>query len=311
VALRRLIEKWPHHPYRWASDRAAVTDLVVERLERSLRRPDVRAWCMGETGEPQALATLEALEWDTRVLGLGAGRLKLFVTGHYAEACELAGRLCAVAESAAREWGLEHISARVDAADDPSIHALESAAFLNVDALATFSASSETLAAIPRASDLPVSAATAHDCPNLTALAGSFVHGRFHTDPSIAPERAGDIYRAWIEACCARTAADEVIVARDGHDIAGFIACRVVADTARPLGRPAGTIPLVAVGAAWQGQRVGSRLLAAAGEWFVGRRVSMVEIGTQLRNISAARLYGRSGFRITSGSLSFRKIVRR
>jgi ribosomal protein S18 acetylase RimI-like enzyme len=255
------------------------------------------------------VAIVEPLDWDTRVLGIPAGRLELVASAAMSSAT--LARLLDAAVAAAPALGIRHLSARVDAADDAAIHALEARGFLNVDALLTFAAGPADLSgAVTPAGIRTIRTASADDSNAVAELAETaFRHGRFHSDPSIAPERAAAVYHTWAAACCAGTAADVVLVAEAGDRLAGFVACRMQDDTAVHLDRATGTIPLIATSDRFQGQGVGATLVTAAGAWFAGRNASAVEIGTQLRNVPAARLYERCGFRLVGGSLSFRVMV--
>jgi ribosomal protein S18 acetylase RimI-like enzyme len=313
ATLRRIVAAWPYKPYGSnRTDSSARDGLVVDRLHRTLATEGVQTWCV-ENGEAVALAILQPLAWDSRVLRLQAGRLELIATGSYSTAHGSAVELCRLAANGARECGIEHVSSRVDAADEACIHALENAGFLHVDALMTFAADPDVLiASAPQSSPYETTLALAADAAPLCEIAAaSFTQGRFHADPSITAERAADVYRTWTAACCDRSAADDVIVARHGTEIAGFVACRVMHDTAGHLGQAAGTIPLIASNGAYRRCGVGAALIAAAARWFHSRGTAPVEVGTQLSNVAAARLYERAGFRMSAGSLTFRKMIER
>ncbi|MBA2304808.1 MAG: GNAT family N-acetyltransferase [Acidobacteria bacterium] len=310
--LRQFLTTWPFKPHRWGvtGSTDGLDDLVVGRVQRGVEDAGAVTWSAMSDGRLAGFATLLPLEWDSRVLAMPAARVELLVNGSYGESRDAADALLAAATRDAGRRGLRHVSIRVDAADDAVIHALESSAFLNVDALITFFA---TLAELP--AGLPVGsfelrAATAADVDRIVELAAwAFRDGRFHTDPSVPAERARDVYRAWAAACCEGSAADTTIVAADGNEPVGFIACRILADTAVHLRRPTGTIPLIASSQTVRGRGVGRALIAAAAQWFGRQEAAAVEVGTQLRNVAAARLYERSGFRLAAGSLSFRRVI--
>ena len=105
--------------------------------------------------------------------------------------------------------------------------------------------------------------------------------------------------------------ADDVTVAEEDGCILGFVACQIQTDTAVHLQRRAGTIVLIGTAAAARGRHVGSALLQTVLNRFAGRDAVAVEVGTQLRNVVAARLYERRGFRLVAGALSFRFMVER
>jgi len=58
-----------------------------------------------------------------------------------------------------------------------------------------------------------------------------------------------------------------------------------------------------------RGQGVASLATLGALRWFREKGVRIVEVGTQLRNLAAGRLYEKCGFRLCGASLTFRKLV--
>ena len=279
-------------------------------MHHRLTASTAKAWAVRDGQTLNGLAVLEPLDWDTRVLEMPAGRLELVTAAAASSATLIA--LIDAAVDAARAAGIRHLSARVDAADDAAIHALEACGFLNVDALLTFGARLADLAgaATPPGIRIRIRTASTTDSAAVSEIAETaFRHGRFHSDPSIAPTRAATVYRTWAAACCEGSAADVVLLAEADDQLAGFVACRMQDDTAVHLDRATGTIPLIATSDRFRGQGVGATLVVAAGAWFAGRNAGAVEIGTQLRNVPAARLYERCGFRLVGGSLSFRLMV--
>lgn len=310
--MESLLTAWPFKPHRWAwtgpADR--LNRLLLGRVEQTLDEPGVRAWSATNADRLAGFVTLRPLAWDSRLLAMPAARLELFVEGAYDESRSAAAALLEASLRDRRQPGLQHVSVRVDASDDPVIHALEAQGFLNVDALMTFAASVEAMPTDAPGHGISIRMATPADANGVGALAAhSFRDGRFHADPSVPPERARDIYRTWAASCCDGSAADAAIVATDETGLVGFVACRMLPDTAVHLERATGTIPLIASSESVRGRGVGMALIAAAGKWFRDEQAAAVEVGTQLRNVAAARLYERCGFRLVAGSLSFRLMI--
>ena len=309
-AISALIAGWHFTPHRWTSQGSdGASKLLVGQLLALLARPDTTS-LFTRSDDATGLAVLQRLAWDTRVLGFPCARIDLYLTGNYAEASSAADRLIESALEEARAAGTHHVSCRVDAADWASVHALERHGFINVDALITFQAAVERLPARGAPADVELRAAVSTDTTVLMDIAARvFRHGRFHSDPAIPGDRAGNVYREWTRGCCEGTAADIVLVATLAQDVAGFVACRMVADPAGHLPTRIGTIPLIAANDTCRRRGIGSALLAAARAWFAAQDAGAVEVGTQLSNGPAARLYERSGFHVGTGALSFRRII--
>jgi GNAT superfamily N-acetyltransferase len=310
--LAAFLSDWPYLPRRhtWGGGRDSLARLVTARTLSTLRDANSWAWTARRHPDISGVATLRRLPWDSDLLGFPAARVELFVSGEYGWARETTTRLLSCAAEQASEAGIRHLSVRVDAADGAAVHALETSGYLNVDALMTFGAKPSALLAPRETPSHEFARATAADSAAMAAVAEeSFVDGRFLADPSVPRDRALAIYRRWAEGCAEGTAADATFVARSGGQLTGFVACRLEQDVAVFLGAPAGTIPLIAVGESARGRGVGAALIGHASTWFTGERVLLVEVGTQIRNVPAARLYESCGFRLVAGALSFRLMI--
>jgi ribosomal protein S18 acetylase RimI-like enzyme len=312
-ALRRVVAAWPFKPYRWTdASEDAITALALSRLQETICRPNV--WtgvARSDDSEICGLATLEWLAWDSRMLGTEASRLDFVVPGEYDRRRSAYEALLDAAVSEAKARQHRHLSARVDAGDVAAIHALEANGWLLVDTLLTFERSLIGNRATTAAFGLTLRHGTANDSPSIESIAAeAFVDGRFHADPSIAPAVATSIYREWAAACCRGEAADEIIVAEDTFGrIVGFVASRLLADTGADLRRLTASIVLIATSAAARGRGVGAALIDAALDSASTHSALMVQVGTQIRNVAAARLYERRGFRLASASQSFRAVI--
>jgi ribosomal protein S18 acetylase RimI-like enzyme len=311
-ALSGLASRTPFKPHRWLRPDAPdmLAALVNQRLEQGIGGSGSQAWSASMGPDVTAVAVLHPLAWDTSVLGMSAARIELVAAGNYAERRTALDAVLQPALCAAKGARIRHVSVRIDAGDDAGIHELERHGFLNVDALATFGLRLDPAAA-PAAEHgvrvRPVAAADVQAVGDIAAMA--FRDGRFHADPDISAEAGRHVYRSWAIACCEGAAADTVLVATGPEGVRGFVACRMQPDTAVHLQRPAGTIIMIATAAPARGRGVGRDLIAAAVAWFIERNAVAVEVGTQLRNVAAARLYERFGFRLVDGALSFRAML--
>jgi GNAT superfamily N-acetyltransferase len=317
--LPRLVSSWQFKPYRWARvAEEAINALALSRLRATLERPNLwTAVARSDKGDVVALSTMESLCWDSRMLRRSAARVHFVATGEYGmrrQACEA---LLEAVSSEARRREYQHLSVRADAGDDATIHALEESGWLSVDALLTFESEAGNLigGAIggTPAMDFVLREACTNDTPAIESIAAeSFVAGRFHSDPSIPPEVAASIYREWAGACCRGDEADSVMVAvtRTG-DVVGFVAWRMIPDTGVHLRRLTASVVLIATTAAARGCGLGGALMMAAVSGAARRSAVTMQVGTQIRNTAAARLYEHCGFRLVAGSQSFRAMLSR
>ncbi len=309
--LSGSIAAWPFKPYRWARVPPDKLDaLILARFRQNIEREGTRTWMATAAEGCCGFGMLEPLAWDSRMLGRSAARAEFVVTGDYGCRRTAVGGLLDTILSEAGGSHIEHLSVRVDAADDAVIHALEAAGFLSVDALVTFERPvAEARAGEP--SSLTLREVQPADLAAVEGIAASsFVDGRFHTDPSIDHGVAAAVYREWAAACCRGSAADTVLVAANrAGELLGFAACRVQQDADVHLGRPAATIVLIATAPGARGRGVGRAVVTAALDWAARESVEFMQVGTQIRNGAAARLYENCGFRLVAASQSFRAVI--
>lgn len=247
-------------------------------------------------------AAWRALEWDTQQFGIPAARLEqLDAPGSYAEARDVKRDLLASVLEECRAAGIRNLSARVDTGNLTTIHVLEAAGFELIDGIQTFQ-----LTLNGRHSSAPPGTRLfkAGDLPEVLEIGRTaFVFDRFHADPSLSPEVAGRINESWTRNCCLGTAADAVVVAEDEGKVVSYVTCRADRQAKQ------GIIILVATAASARGKGAARRASSAALHWFGAQGLESVEVGTQLRNIPAARLYQSLGFLLSRTSLTFRKLL--
>lgn len=254
------------------------------------------------TESPAGTAVWSTLEWDSGQFGMLAARLDLLdSSGPYAEARSKRRELLGEVLDQCREAGICHLSARVNTGDFATIHALEEAGFELIDGILTFLLS---LKGIHTAAPSGTRLFESRDLPEVLKIGRTaFIFDRFHADPALSQAVADRVNESWTRNCCLGTAADAVVVAEEDGRVASYVTCR--AD--RNAGH--GVIILVATAEWARGRGAARRASAAALHWFDVQGLETVEVGTQIRNIPASRLYETLGFRLTRTSLTFRKVL--
>jgi ribosomal protein S18 acetylase RimI-like enzyme len=245
------------------------------------------------TAKTSAAPGWSPLPWDSEQFGFPAARLEEGVD---------AGGLPRVLEEC-RRAGIRHLIARPDARDLRMIHALEAEGFQLLDGIQTFVLNIEGCP-WPEPKDWTVHPFRAANRAQVAAIARkAFVYDRFHADAGLAPGVADQVHEAWIDNCCLGQMADIVWIAEDADAVRGFVTCKL--DPERRMG----TIGLVATSAAAWRRGVARALTAQALRWFHQEGATRVEVGTQLTNFPAARLYQSFGFKPISVSFTFRRLL--
>ena len=314
IACGPLLKAYPFKPYGHYIHRAGesgLRQLFLARVEASIRDNAHSAlWVPGPDGA-QGLAGWTRLAWDSQQLGVGAGRLDyLIASGDYESQYRTKEALLTAVLEACADQGIRHLTARVHASDLSSIHLLEQHGFVAVDGILTFSRDIRDTHWPSPSEGFEIRLSQPEDIEQIKVIArSSYVYDRFHSDPRISKAVADQLHAIWLENSCLGKAVDAVVVAAENGRILGFVTCKIDRQTTRYLGLTIGAIVLVATAADARGRGVARATTYSALDWFREQGVDIVEVGTQLRNIPASRLYEACGFRLVTSSLSLRKWI--
>lgn len=135
----------------------------------------------------------------------------------------------------------------------------------------------------------------------LTLMVSDFyINSRFRT-PWFTPFERDKFYQEWIKNSVLSSFDDCCMIIKNETLISGFVTVRIVGDEAK--------IGLIGVRDSSRGQGVAGKLLQLVDEYCVKNGVTKVTVATQASNISAVRLYCKSGFHISNSSYWFYKKV--
>jgi GNAT superfamily N-acetyltransferase len=287
-------------------DPARQLAVLLARARRALEHPDAVRITVENSGRTDGIACWSPLPWDSRMYGFPAARLDLAVAVDSASRRELVAQL--LVSAAGR--GIRHMIARIDAGDIALAGTLAHAGFTLIDGIQTFSLSLPAAAPAPLGDGVRTRLFQPDDLDQILALARTaYVFDRFHADDAIDGPTADRMNEEWVRNSCSGHAADAVLVAVSGSEVLSYVTCRMDRDCLPALGFSVGTIVLVATAARARRQGAASACTRAAIEWFQSQGAGVVQVGTQLRNIPAARLYERCGFRIAANSLTWRILL--
>ena len=298
--LAQILASDPAVPYRAHRDRIGTTNFDHYAVERAAR---LLCHATGAFETPCGVIAWKMLPWDTGLFRFSAARIDLLAaSGGYNEARETASQLIQTAIREAAGKQVRHVVARVDASSLAYSHALAENGFEMIDGIQTFATRQVESNPTPH-TRLTTSADTDAIAKIATA---SFVHDRFHNDITIGAEVADRLHEAWARNSVSGEVADAVLVATSDDGIDAFVTVKL--DQTLPGIRFA-TIPLVATAYQARGKGAARRATAAALDWCASQNVDIVEVGTQIANVPAARLYQSAGFHTTAISLTYRKWI--
>jgi dTDP-4-amino-4,6-dideoxy-D-galactose acyltransferase len=302
--ISALIARWPF------KDSPDLFSITAGRVVRTLESEMGAAWMLVHQNRTQGFTALSMLPWDSQQIGLAAGRIDYLVAeGAYPHQYETKKALLRRVINEATRRGILHLSVRVDSNDLSSLHVLEETGFMTVDNILTYAL--ELDGHVPsNAGHVSIREATVDDAERAGSLAKHvYTKDRFHSDPLINKDRADQLHAERIRNSCKGKAADVVLLAENEQQLLGFITCKVSRDREKQFGRTIGTIVLVGCDENTRGRGVGHALTMASLNWFKEQGCDVVEVGTQLRNLPASRLYQKCGFRLVGSSTSLRLVL--
>lgn len=124
------------------------------------------------------------------------------------------------------------------------------------------------------------------DIENLAIQSGEY--SRFSVDPNISREKFVALYKIWINRSLYKEIAAEVLVIREGDQIAGMVTL------GEKNGR--GDIGLIGVDSNYRRKKYGEKLVHAAQRWFLTNGYKCGQVVTQGFNIPACNLYKKCGY---------------
>jgi dTDP-4-amino-4,6-dideoxy-D-galactose acyltransferase len=232
---------------------------------------------------PTPTSICEFLEWDSKFFGIRIAR----VTGHRLDAERSAEIALAV-----RDQSIDCLYFLAEQ-ERETIQFAELQGFQLINVRVTLAARLLNTYAGTWNDDGIREAAPA-DIPALREIAGrSYTDSRFYQDGRFPAFLCDEMYRGWIEKSC-HGYADIVLVAEQDAKPSGYICCHLKEDGS-------GQIGLMGAAGGMKNQAVVRQLVHHALCWFQEREVRDVMVVTQGNNITAQRLYQRSGF-LTRGT---------
>ncbi len=220
------------------------------------------------------LAAVKPLEWENHFFARNSAQLDFSVPQSLSEA-QLA------------QYDL--LQARVPSHQTAKIDALNAIGFRLVEGEADFSL---VIQATQRQPGIRI-ARVEHIDALRAAASQLFAQSRFRA-PWYPSDASGRFYAQWIENAVRGTFDHQCLLAVDEQGaLEGFVSLR-------ELGEGAARIGLLARLPHASGRGVGQRLMHAATDWCQARRISRLQVATQLSNLAAMRLYLACGAQLDS-----------
>lgn len=280
------------------------------RLKNLLDKSILRLALKDANGDIDCVVLAEKSDFDSRIFGLNVGKVSLIlinpntVRNHQAELSRFFHEI----KDSAASLNLDVIFARVGLEQLTAIQHLENVGAILTDVLLTFYCNIKNeFKPVSLLNSARVEKANRNDEEELMAISRkAFKSDHFHGDPCLSKNKSDELYAKWVSNAI-KQPNNQVLVAKDGGEILGFVSCRV-----EKLSNiySYGVIDLIAVKDEHRGKGLGLALVERALEWFSSYTRS-VYVGTQASNFSALRIYQKCGFKIVNSECDLHLWVKR
>ncbi len=210
--------------------------------------------------------------------------------------------------------GFSHIAAKVDIYDYGTVHALEMNGFRLMDTTVTYGFDFRKSKIPLLKSQVVLRLANPGDEKRLIKIAADSFSAqrvaidRFHADPALPKEKSDSLYVAWIRNSFKGEAADAIIVAElDGVPV-GFTTIQHVRADSNILGLKIGAFVLSAVDPKARGRGIYTSIILE-GLQYLKSKVEIIELGTQITNLPVQRALSSIGFKLSSATYAFHKVI--
>lgn len=307
-----LLSEREFHPY------GNYRDLSPNHLRQyNLQRlhPDTRCWMAESAGIRMLLGILDT-DWDTEQLGFPCARVEIIsitgsenkLTGKSDTVRELTKSVLKAMHQDCCTRGIQYLIARIPSTAFEVAQILQQNGYLLVDGLINYHCDlSSPISDTTNIPDIVFRQGKMEDMAQCLDIASqSYTLDRFHSDPLISKERADQVHRLWVENSFRKISADQVWVAEYQQNAHAYYTGSIDKVSQQVFPDTIGHIGLVAAGQAVRGKEVATALCVFALHGFRQMGVRHVEVGTQIANIAAQRIYQKAGFRPVNSFLTFR-----
>jgi hypothetical protein len=230
TSLQSLLSSCPLHEYRAYPRMPLDTGRRLLRVDFADTRERLATGGVWVGQTLIAAGILEHLPWDSKHFGLAMGRIgPLVVDSQHATAAAL-DRLLAWLLARAEETGLDHLAAKVDGAELPTLQALEARGFRLVDCLVTYFYDCHRDPPPPMKRLGTIRDYQPSDREAILAIAERMLAeygGRFTFDPWLPRDAVRRLYVEWARNACDGTMADRLLVGERHGRLVGFLGYRI------------------------------------------------------------------------------------
>jgi ribosomal protein S18 acetylase RimI-like enzyme len=295
----------PYYYLRKYANEKLLKQYYQEELENKTNVPNTDMFKV-----LNGLAFLDYIPFDSEITKLQSYRIS-FLLSNPVNANNIKEALTENIINLATNKGAHSITSRVSLEDIATIQLFEQKGFISTDNLVTYAMAqneySQKITAKKHSIIQYLEKNNQSHIESLKFLAQqSFKNDRFHNDPLISNELADTIYYKWMENAL-NDSNQTIVIAIDEHNQlpVGF----VISTINNIANLKIGIIVLIAVDENYRGLNIGLDMLNESMNFFKYQHVDVIQVGTQISNIPAQKLYTKMGFKPVYYSATLRKQI--
>ncbi|MFC1834827.1 GNAT family N-acetyltransferase [Thermodesulfobacteriota bacterium] len=280
---------------------------MVEYLKTALTRKDIQTICLRDEGHLAGMISLQSLPWMSEHFGL-----RMYAVSNLLARSDgplVHARLLRYVVEELSE--VDFLDCRVAVDDVYSAHALEVCGFRYVGTEVYMGRNFDKMPTPEPHSELDIGHCEPYERDQVLDIAGrTHVHNRFVYDPVIKRSAAKSLYRRLVANCFDHEDFN-VLVARSGPKVHGFIVSKLNPAFSRVAGRHCGSLDFIGVRPESRMKGVGAALNHWALHEMAKEGAAYVAVRTLASNYAAMGTCYRTGFRVTSTTLHFHRWIHR
>lgn len=246
----------------------------------------------------KSIVSIKYLDWDSKIFNKKIGLLNI----NYGV---LNNKILNKIDKFCLEENYNCLFTKATTKEYEKMHVLEDGGFNLMDSIVTLKKELKENKQIVENEEFNYKILQESDLQNITSIIDNlYSFGRFFIDNELDNEDVNTLYKQWIGNEIRNKNVDVIGIEYNGK-LTGFISCKYNISNLNE--NKEGIISLVGIDKSYQGLGIGKKLMNYVLTHFYKKGVTIVNVGTQIDNISALNFYIASGFRIASSSNSFHK----
>ena len=239
---------------------------------------------------------LQELEWDTNFFGVKMGEIQLELKSDGSNFSETALRRTM---EVARKRNFHFLLCQFDTSHQEISHVLTNNGAAIGDVLVTLALDLSKIPPVPSSPKYEVIKAVYTDLPEIVQIASESFrkYSRFYQDARFDADKVSQFYPSWVAESFMTDGKTYVI--KEQNKVVGFIALQM-----KP-GEKTVIITLIAIDISRRGHGLGQALIEWVIAYAVEQGMTRIQVGTQINNLPAVRLYEKNGFQLISAKYRF------